>query len=492
MKGKILLVDLNNFARYPSIAIGYIAAVLRDGGYEVDVLAPLAIGLTGVAREAPTPWWGLVDQKLRYRTGVTRNRLVKAARRRYASFASSKLERSKEVILRQFRERLDDGFDVVMISTYLMYHSHCVAIGEICRELGLPMVLGGPYFASEDVAAEWIDTPGLTALIGGEVEPHLCRLVETVMANCSTDTIPGVWQPRNLRLVAPPLVDLDSLPFPDYRGFPWSKYPNVIVPVISGRGCGWGVCLFCSDVTSTAGRTFRSRSPDNVLTELAHQHTKHDCRLFVFTDLKVNSNLTVWRAVIARMQNTVPGAAWIGAVHIGNRGDNGLSRDELEQARASGLVRVTTGLESGSQRVLDSMVKGTDLGLTSRFLTDASRAGISVRATMIVGYPGENASDVDLTASFLQSHENCIERIKLNRMQLMSGTQLAKSIYRKPHSYPDTVVEASNHRQAQIDHHFRTTKDPAYRHAISKLLTVVHRINRKPLIEAARSFEGVM
>ena len=62
-------------------------------------------------------------------------------------------------------------------------------------------------------------------------------------------------------LNAPPLADLDRLPFPDYSQFPWSKYPNIIVPMITGRGCGWGVCTFCSDVTSTAGRRFRSRSP---------------------------------------------------------------------------------------------------------------------------------------------------------------------------------------------------------------------------------------
>ena len=117
------------------------------------------------------------------------------------------------------------------------------------------------------------------------------------------------------------LTDLDRLPFPDYSQFPWSKYPNTIVPIITGRGCGWGVCTFCSDVTSTAGRTFRSRSPENVLAELSYQNRRHGAKLFVFTDLKLNSDLNVWRALGREFQTAVPGARWIGAVHVGSRGE---------------------------------------------------------------------------------------------------------------------------------------------------------------------------
>jgi radical SAM superfamily enzyme YgiQ (UPF0313 family) len=138
------------------------------------------------------------------------------------------------------------------------------------------------------------------------------------------------------------------------------------------------------------------------------------------------------------------------------------------------------------------MVKGTNLDVTSRFLIHAEQAGISVRTTMIIGYPGEKPSDVDLTTEFLKEHENCIERIKLNRLQIKSGTQFAKLVVRKAKKFPDIVVKSANHRQAHVYHHFKSTEDPDYRRAISRLLKVVHRINRKPLVKAARDFEGVM
>lgn len=281
-------------------------------------------------------------------------------------------------------------------------------------------------------------------------------------------------------------------PFPDYSEFPRHRYPNTIIPVITGRGCGWGVCLFCSDVTSTAGRSFRSRSPQNVLSELAYHRSRYNCQLFVFTDLKMNSNLDMWRAIIGGIQKVAIGARWICSVHVGTHGDNGLSFSELKAARQAGLVRVTTGLESGSQRILDAMAKGTDLNVTSCFLENASRAGISVRATMIIGYPGEEPADIEYTTQFLEKHESLLQRIRLNRLQIQSGTQLAKLIARKPAKFPDVIVESNNHQQAHIEHHFKLAEDRRYRSAVSRLFKVVHTINRKQLSPEARDFEGVM
>src|SRR6187431_2486734 len=48
---RTLVVDLNNFARYPTIAVGYLVSALRKAGHEVNVFSPLAHGVPGVYRE---------------------------------------------------------------------------------------------------------------------------------------------------------------------------------------------------------------------------------------------------------------------------------------------------------------------------------------------------------------------------------------------------------------------------------------------------------
>ena len=282
------------------------------------------------------------------------------------------------------------------------------------------------------------------------------------------------------------------MPFPDYTDFPWHLYPNRIIPLITGRGCGWGVCTFCSDVTSTAGRTYRSRSPENVLEEIGVQSRRHETSLFAFTDLKLNSRLDVWEGLIRNMRDRAPGASWIGAVHVNAKQPHGLDATSLEAARRAGLVRLTTGLESGSQRVLDSMKKGTDLNVTSRFLHDAARAQISVRVTMIHGYPGETTADVLETAQYLEQHTAVIDRVMLNRFQVMLGPSFLRRFDDAPEGFPGVRAVKRVPRLAIASHQYAPAQGLRYARATQRLLSAVTRINRKQLNSRAVQFEGVM
>ncbi len=138
------------------------------------------------------------------------------------------------------------------------------------------------------------------------------------------------------------------------------------------------------------------------------------------------------------------------------------------------------------------MNKGADLAETSRFLHDAKRAGISVRVTMIVGYPGEEAGDVDSTIRFLSGHDGCIERVALNRFQIICGARFHRRLEKDPAFAPQVSSVETDHPMAQVSHHYAQTEDRSYRRAVSRLIRAVHEINRRPLSPEARAFEGVM
>ena len=492
----VLVVDLNNFARYPTVGVGYLAAILRQAGMRVSVFSPLMSGVTGVVREPRAKPWGLIDQRLRYWSALSTSPLVKRVREKLASRHGPALARQTEQVAADFERQLRaDPPQAVLVSTYLMYKPLCERIATMCRAMKIPVLIGGPYFAQKEVADDWTAIPNVSGVVGGEVEYQLPDIIGRMTEGRPLAGIPGVWTRNGVGAkgtIAPPLTDLDGLPFPDYSDFPWDRYPNRIIPLITGRGCGWGACTFCSDVTSTIGRTFRSRSAANVLAEIAEQSKRYATRLFAFTDLKMNSNLDVWHALLERFAHSAPGAQWIGAVHIGARQPNGLGPEELKAARAAGMVRLTTGLESGSQRVLDRMAKGTDLAVTTATLQAAKAAGISVRTTMIVGYPGEEPDDVEASAKYLEEHDDCIERVSLNRFLIMSGTRFEHGLARQPQQFPGVTQVTVNHRIAQIDHHYTPTETRAWRRALGRLLAAVHRINRRELAPDARQFEGVM
>jgi len=494
---RVLLVDLNNFARYPTISIGLLTATLRREAFQVDVFSPLSTGVTGVSREAPVPAWGLAVDRFKFRTAMSRNPMVKSVRKwlTQTSLHAPKLATQSKKVGEELAQRLDaTDYDAVLVSSYLIYFELCDQLGEVCKQRGVPMLLGGPYYAQKEVRAEWIKLRGLSGLVGGEVEPYLGQLVRASINGESLDDFPGVWSGNGdvTRTNAPPLKDLDSVAFPDYSDFPWDKYPNRIIPMATGRGCSWGACTFCSDVTGSAHRTFRSRSPQNVLDEVEYQAKRFDAKLFVFTDPKLNSDLEVWDALIANMRKRVPDCEWIGAVHVDcTRPRNGLTAAELEAAHAAGMVRLTTGLESGSQRVLDLMKKGADLPTSSQAIRDAAKAGISVRVTMIVGYPGEKAEDVMKTADFLHEHSESIERIALNRFHIRTGTRFHRDYLENPSRYPEIPEVRNQHQIAVVEHDFGE-RDRAYRKAIDQVLQVTHSINRRPIRNTAREFDGVM
>src|SRR5688572_12567231 len=144
---RVLVVDLNNFARYPTLAIGMLVAVLRRAGMTVDVFSPLSSGVTGVAREARPGRLGLVRDRLSYRTAVSTNPLVKQARAWIAKRHGSRLAQETGPVAAAFAERLRTTRpDAVLVSTYLMYQPLCREIGGACMAADVPMLIGGPYF----------------------------------------------------------------------------------------------------------------------------------------------------------------------------------------------------------------------------------------------------------------------------------------------------------------------------------------------------------
>src|SRR5690606_21810488 len=140
------------------------------------------------------------------------------------------------------------------------------------------------------------------------------------------------------------------------------------------------------------------------------------------------------------LPRVAPGIRWTASVHVDSRQDNGLSAEDLQRAAQAGLVRITCGLESGSQRVLNSMAKGVKLTRMSSFIKAASAAGISVRLTSIVGYPSEETEDIDKTTDFIAEHREYIERVTLNRFTIMPGVPIQEQLEKQRQSYPHIAV----------------------------------------------------
>ncbi len=489
---RVLLVDLNNFSRFPTLPVGLITAVLRDAQHEVEVLSPLSVGAEGIPRETRAKPWGYWDERLRWWSATTPSKRIRSLRAALGNLRGHRRSTRGQEMMDALAAAMDRRPTVVLVSAYLMYHDVMGQISAMGAERGIPIVVGGPAFHGEDTRQEWLKIPGLTGIYAGEAEGAIVELIDHVIAG-KKEPFPGFSVPGQPDAgLAPPLQNLDALPIPDYADFPWDKYPNRIISMVTGRGCGWGVCRFCSDVVTIAGRTYRTRSIENVLAELKHHHEHGGTRLFCFSDLKLNSDLDVWRGLHEGFPKIIPDAKWTCAVHVGPRKDEGLSPADMKAARKAGLVRVTTGFETGSRKLLDAMKKGTDPDRLADFIAAADEAGISTRLTAFTGYPNEDADDIEATHTFLRRVQPHIGRVNLSRLLVQNGTPLENDL--REGRLGETTIQQleSKPLDALTTHVNAQVNSRARRKAVARLLKVVHEINRAPLRSSAQELEGAM
>lgn len=486
---RVLIVDLNNLCTYPTLAIGLLTASLRGAGYQVQVLSPLAHDVVGAPREHPET---LKDHLIR-RVQLSTSPSFRLAQGAIRSARAAWRNRPHPKVVEMAGKALAERPDVVLLSAYLQHHPSVVALAALAKQAAIPVLLGGPVFNNPEITRTWLRIPGVTAIFGGEADVTLPQLVEAVLDGEDLLRFPGMTLSDGRRAPgAPPLRPLEATPIPDFTDFPWDRYPVRVAPVMAARGCQWDRCKFCSDVSSVSGRTFRSRSAEAVLTEMREQSLRHQLKTFIFIDLKLNSQPSLLRGIVDGVQSYVPGARWIGTVHVDTRKDNGLSRPELIAAHAAGMRRIGFGVESGSQRLLDAMDKGCSVERNSEFIHHAHEAGLSVRCTMFKGYPGETAEDLDQTADFLEKHCELIDRIQYTDFTLMTGTPIYDEIKDSPRDFRGLRIVRHEHRIARTRYWNTAAEDRAYRRAKARVLRAVYAVNRRPIRSAAREFDGLM
>jgi len=92
--------------------------------------------------------------------------------------------------------------------------------------------------------------------------------------------------------------------------------------------------------------------------------------------------------------------------------------------RASGLVAISFGVESGNQRMLDSMGKGTRVGDVAKVLSESHDAGIRNIVFIMYGFPGEDESSFSDTLNFLRNNRGSLDIVSASQFGLQKGSRV--------------------------------------------------------------------
>ena len=194
-----------------------------------------------------------------------------------------------------------------------------------------------------------------------------------------------------------PLRDLDQLPFPawdlvdvkKYRELWQSRHGYYSVNMVTTRGCPYH-CNWCAK--PIYGQRYHSRSPESVIEELKWLRQRQQPDHVWFADdifgLK-RGWIERFSDLVCENQIQTPFKCLLRTDLVSER--------IAEKLAAAGCRTVWVGAESGSQKILDAMDKGTRLEDTHRATKQLQRVGIKVGFFLQFGYPGEGWSDVQQT-----------------------------------------------------------------------------------------------
>jgi len=297
---------------------------------------------------------------------------------------------------------VEDNFNYLTKMCTLRSREATLAMIRAARERGARVIVNGSDAA--DRPAVYLNA-GADAILVGESEMGVLD-VSNAWADrrdASLAAIPGLVLPDGTSTAPRHAVrDLDTLPFPawdlvDVEAYrdAWTRaHGRLSWNMATSRGCPYG-CNWCAK--PVFGRRYTQRSPGAVAAEMRHLKNEVGPDHIWFAD-DIFGLTAEWIAEFARA------VAREGArTPFMMQSRVNLMRPDVVSALASaGAEEVWLGVESGSQKVLDAMDKGTRVE-DARSATRTLKAhGIRVCWFIQLGYPSESWSDILLTRDLIR------------------------------------------------------------------------------------------
>lgn len=196
--------------------------------------------------------------------------------------------------------------------------------------------------------------------------------------------------------------DLDKLPFIDRELYPYKTAINLpnyegifklpMVTMLCSRGCLYN-CSFCAPHAKIHfGKEVRYRSVRNVIEELKILHDKYKFNCVKFYDYTFTQN-PEWVDEFCKLYEPIGKPFW-----IQSRADLIYRQPELiSKLKRVGLKMVGVGFESGSDRVLKILRKGTTRNINLKASEIVKSNGVLLSASFMLGIPEETEEDVRAT-----------------------------------------------------------------------------------------------
>lgn len=308
----------------------------------------------------------------------------------------------------------------------------------------LPVVWGGwhPSLFPTDT----LDEPSVDVTVQAQGEVTFAELVERLAQGASLAGLAGIAHRESGRAVLNPprpMSPMNDLPPHDYRLLPVERYFQLKrqrqMDYISSAGCHFR-CAFCAD-PFVYRRRWAGLSPERMGEEIDELWRRYRFDELAFQDETFFTYRDRVLAIAEELLRRGLRISWTGTM----RADQGarLSDDDLETCVRSGLRRVMIGVESGSQEMMDWMLKDIKVEQVLDSAAKCARHGIGVIFPFIVGFPGESDASVLATLRMVKRLRAMSPRFEtpIFYFKPYPGSQITEEVVRQGYRLPQTLAE---------------------------------------------------
>lgn len=335
------------------------------------------------------------------------------------------------------------------------------------------VILGGPDITYN--IENYLKT-GADFLVIGEGEQTSLELYQAILNNTDFSNIDGIAYSQNGKVIKTSertkMKSLADLPLPnrnaiDFQPYldTWKKYhKNSSMTVSTQRGCPY-TCKWCS--TAVYGQSYRRRPAKMVVNELKMlKETYNPDAIWFVDDVFTVSHKWIreFHEEMKRVQFSIPFECITRAERL-----NDEILDLLEEI---GCFRIWIGAESGSQKIIDAMDRRVDVDVVKQAIQKTNKKGIESGTFIMVGYPGEDQTDIEKTIQYLKDANPTQYTITV--AYPIKGTSLYNEIENKITKQPNW--ETSTDREIDFK---RTYSRKYYNYAVKRIVNEVNHHREK-------------
>jgi len=365
----------------------------------------------------------------------------------------------------------DDGFNYLTKMCLQNMRDAAFSMIRLAKESGHTVIVSS---SDSTDRYEMYLAEGADFVLLGEAEQTLLELVNRLQEN-TTDffTVEGLAFKHDDALVKTKrrsvLKDLDALPFPAWDIIDMAPYKKMWLKhagyfsmnMATTRGCPFK-CNWCAK--PIYGNRYNSRSPRNVILELKMLKEKFGFEHIWFCDdifglkpgwIKEFAELTGKENLLFRFK-------------MQGRVDLLLQENNIRDLARAGCENIWMGAESGSQKILDAMDKGTTITQIYEATRLLKKCGIKPSFFIQFGYLTETKDDIEKTISMI--NELLPHEIGISVSYPLPGTVFFEKV-------KSQLVEKTNWKDSdELALMFSNTYQPAF---YRRLHRYVHKSYRK-------------